>query len=173
MSFDPGLNNFAYSVIKNGKVIDCGFINDTVNDLRSEVLKDLTKKFYKKIKSLIKLHKPNLIIAERFMVRAKFLGASAEKISFMMGIVAQLAYRNKIEFELVTSALWKNRFNREIGKNELNIIYKKIKPILPHVIDSTFIGLYIVGPYTDKSVEVAIKQVRYSWIKSTNVQLKR
>jgi hypothetical protein len=164
----------AFCVIQNRKIIDCGFINDTVYDLKTEVLLPLTKKFFEVIDNLIKTYRPKVIIAERFMVRSAMMGASAEKISFMLGIIGLLCLDYKIKFELITSALWKNRFNREQNKLALNTIYKEHKKIMaPHLIDAAFIGYYIIDSYSDTTVIKTLKHLRRAWIRSTNVQQKR
>jgi Holliday junction resolvasome RuvABC endonuclease subunit len=146
LALDPGVNNFAWSVIKNDRVYRCGFVQDPVKDLTGDSLMAELKIYRKEMLALIKKYKPQALIAERFMVRGRWLGATCEKINIMLGVLADICVAKKIDLYLITSALWKNSFNRAYGAATLNNLYKTAKKDLKmpaHIIDSTLIGYYM------------------------------
>ena len=167
LSFDPGTKNFAYSIIKNGKCKEIGFLNPTVNDLKNELFMLLVRKFLRQIKRLVQKHKPDFVIAERYMVRGRFNGAQAECVNVMLGLIAFICQKLRIHFQLITAAVWKNQFHRDIGPKSLVTHYKMVKKMPPHVMDATFIGLYAKeAKYTKKSIKRNMTILEELWTTS-------
>lgn len=153
LAFDPGTSNFAWSMLDKNRVIACGFIKSTISDLTDISMESQIKVFVKFIRNLIKKFNPQMVVAERFMVRGRWLGASCEKINVMLGVVGYLCVSKGIKYRLITSALWKNRVQKDRDKTYLNERYKRMKDIKipPHVIDAAFIGAYFTcESYTNR-----------------------
>ena len=151
-------------MIKRKKINKCWFVSATIKDLTEKGFLSELALYKKEIALLIKKYKPQAIIAERFMVRGRWLGATCEKINIMLGVLADLCLIHKIDLYLITSALWKNSFNRVYGKKTLNNLYQKSKKELKlpaHLIDSTLIGLYLGNKnFEDVNLSVLIKRIQ-------------
>jgi hypothetical protein len=147
LGLDPGKNNFGAAVskidIKTGlrsKVLHTRMIENAIIDLTGNIDKE-RKKFSKELSKIIKEFSVDVLIAERFMTRGRFSGASTEYISFMLGIISTI---NK-ETRFITAAQWKNAFNKI---TPLEDFYSEI-PIVPHKIDAALISLYAAHYFTD------------------------
>jgi hypothetical protein len=140
LSLDPGKQNFAFSIvtvdIKTGlkfEIIETGMINHTITNVTTD-LKDQAKAFNKEVSAIIRKNKVDALIAERFMVRGRFMGGSSEHINLMLGRLLAI----NVETVYITAAQWKNAFNKVYC---LNDFYKEI-PLPTHRIDAALIGLY-------------------------------
>ena len=146
LSMDPGTrDSFACAVIeqinKTGKckLIESGILKHPISDLINPHLEGQKKLFTKEVRSLLKRFSPTDVVAERFMVRGRFMGASSEKISFMLGIVSSMVHPAK--FTLLTASQWKNEFNRHFS-NPIQKLYEACKGTPRHTIDASLIGYY-------------------------------
>ncbi|QJT70895.1 hypothetical protein GR7B_00097 [Vibrio phage vB_VcorM_GR7B] len=113
----------------------------------------------------------NLITLERYMGRGTMVGTTIEVCGIMIGIMTNvvqfLGY--SADIQLVTSAIWKNAFNRintkeyeSSGKKKtaqwLNLSYNLCRTSA-HELDATLIGLYGayksfgIKPYTTQASE--------------------
>ena len=146
LSFDPGLNNFAFSAaiykFKKDKlrriIIDkYGFIKNPIRNMAGEVNPGIIA-YTKEIKSLIKEFKPDIVVIERFQIRGRFMGLTAELVPLMMGILFYMLNNMHIFFFPVTAASWKNELKRRTGL-ELKVLYKTY---IPHLVDAFCLGAY-------------------------------
>lgn len=189
---DPGAVNFAYSYTKcrmrNGKfrvsILSAGMLHWTITNLTTQAQKPKKSRIKKKIpiaeqmippykyqmrrftsdwKRELKVYKPQRYTAERFQARGVAGGALGEYISIMNGILSYIALRNKIEFEFITAAGWKNWVNRFITLDDL---YKELRKDIPaHIIDATFISVHgglkhFDMPWTKEVVEETVSRLR-------------
>ena len=164
---DPGLVNFAFSIIKylpnQRKVLHSHMVKNRVTDLKINVLQQRLA-FYKEIRSYLIKYKPSVIAIERFMVRGRFGQSIAECISFMLGILSGLCAKLKIKFQLITASSWKNAFHRAL-KKDLKKLYKFLRPLPPHIVDSVLQATYAIDPtYKNFSTDY-LKQLRATWKK--------
>lgn len=155
LALDPGKNNFAAAVctvdVKTGmkfKIIHTCMILNTVTDLTQDIDKQAAK-FRQEIRILLKDYNIDYLVAERFIVRGRFMGASSEFINFMIGSLSSI----KVEKKLITAAQWKNAFNKIYDLKEF---YKQI-PLVPHKVDAALIGLYGSHYLTDTKPFECIK----------------
>lgn len=146
LSLDPGTSakSFAWAITSKTKkdketLVVSSMLRYPINDLTESSLAQQKLLFVKEMKSIIKTFNPTDIVAERYQVRGRFMGAASEKISFMLGILSTLY--PKIDYHLIIASQWKNKFNQCFSAN-LDVLYKELKPIPPHIIDSCLIGYY-------------------------------
>jgi len=165
---DPGTANYSYSYLqcqnKRGslrlKILSTGMLHWTISNLTDSPQKPIKSKRRKKIpikdqmvpcfseqqalfekdwRANTKLYAPTLWAVERFQIRRGGSGGKTiECVSMMNGILAALARRNKITFNMITAAQWKNRVN---PLHDLESIYKEVN-VPDHVVDANFIALY-------------------------------
>jgi len=140
LSFDPGKINFSFSVsdvhLETGlkyRIKTTGMIENTVTDLTGDI-ESQSRRFKREVQKIIKGYGADVLIAERFQVRGRFMGGSAELINIMLGIMAT----SRIEKKFITAAQWKNSFNKVY---DLKKFYKEI-PLVDHRIDAALIGIY-------------------------------
>lgn len=166
LALDPGTNNFAWSVVRKNKVLACGFVEKTVSDLTDKQFEAQLKAFIKEIRKLIRDYKPDMVAAERYMVRGRWFGASCEKINIMLGALGLICLSKGIKVQIISSALWKNRTQRDQYKDYLKDTYaafKKLK-IPPHVVDASYIGAYFTEPaYTKKCARRINRSLERKW----------
>lgn len=138
--FDPGKNNFSFSIVqidvrtgKKFKVVTTGMVEHTITDITTN-LDVQAKRFKKEIQSILRGYQVDAFIAERYMVRGMFMGASAEVINLMLGTLITL----NVDKRLITAAQWKNAFNKVYDLKEF---YTEV-PLVAHRVDAGLIGLY-------------------------------
>jgi Holliday junction resolvasome RuvABC endonuclease subunit len=170
IGFDPGINNFGYAVVKftnhRPKILDFDLLASTVKELTNDVFLIQCQAFALLVKSIIKKYGPKRLIMERFINRGRFFAALVEKISVMIGIAQQICSKAKVTLLVVTSASWKNAFQRET-KQDLKVIYKTYKPLPPHCIDSLLLTLYgytKLNSYTDFNFKL-LRRARRKWLR--------
>lgn len=143
LSFDPGTDNFAWCAARGRRPIGGGYIYNTVKEFEDDAT-DSMREFKKEIAALLRKYQPHHIKAERFQVRGRWMGKSAEMISFMLGIITTMS--PTIPKTYIISSSWKNRFNREYGMKT-----DKFYPIvcgtgkgrfLPHIVDAYLISQF-------------------------------
>lgn len=148
MSADPGKENFSIAVqeLENDepKVVYIELLSSPITELRENA----TPPFLEQLKTfsdyfvfLLEKYKPESVTMERFQMRFRTMGATSEVVNIMIGICSQLCLERNIPIKLVIAGEWKNHFNRH-SDIPLNDLYKSVKKLPPHVIDSALIGLY-------------------------------
>lgn len=162
ISADPGKENFSVAIqsIENGipRIVHVEMLPFRITDLKQgtdSTFLTQTDKFIEYINNILVKYKPEQCTMERYQVRFRTGGAVAEVVSIMIGVVTTLCRAHKIPVKLVVASEWKNHFNRK-SPIDLNTVYKAIKKLPPHVIDSAFIGLYYClnndSFYTEKNI---------------------
>jgi hypothetical protein len=149
LSLDPGSANFAYCVIKENKVTRTGLLNYPIKEITSE---DIVK-FIDEITELFEEEKPDIIVAERFMIR-RFLSPIVEKVGFSLGIIYSFCYKHDIKVNLITSSQWKLAIKNFINLDKLYKESKEKFKIPPHIIDAMCMGRYIMGFNSFKKEDV-------------------
>jgi hypothetical protein len=118
LALDPGKINFAFAVMDDRKVIEAGYI-PCIKDLKRAAFEKESKGFRNRYFALLEKHKPDKVVAERFMARPGGNGgAVGEYINIMLGILCTVNSSRGIPTELVTSASWKNYLNSRYGRVE-------------------------------------------------------
>ena len=142
LGIDPGKRNFGVSIVglsstgNTYKVFSGFMLNHAITDFKnSELAIEQAKAFKREINGYLKEYKVDLIVVERFMVRGRYNGATSEYISAMIGVLLV----SGVKVCIVTPPEWKNAFNK---KFDLKGMYLKLKPLPPHIVDATLIGIY-------------------------------
>jgi hypothetical protein len=159
---DPGIANFAWAILKVRKpftfrVIASGDLKHTVKALKGPMSIQASN-FIKELKALRRKYQVDSVVMERYMSRGHG-GTNIELVNSMIGLTMGFFHDKSDRFILLTSATWKNAWNRH---SDLEAFYKKVK-CTPHQVDSVGIGLYSAAlwlgekPFTffDPSVEKA------------------
>jgi Holliday junction resolvasome RuvABC endonuclease subunit len=162
---DLGLVNFGFSIIHYSatkqKVLHRHLVVNRVTDFKERMLEQ-RQAFYLEIRKLLRKYKPKILVVERFMTRGRFGQAIGECLTFMLAVLAELCHRLKIEFKAVTSASWKNAFQRRTQK-KLDNLYKYLKPLPPHIVDSVLQATYGLDPtYQHWSINY-LKKAKETW----------
>ena len=139
--FDPGKNNFGYSIVKVAfdepfryKVVTTGLIKEVVFDLTKGV-RYQARPFKREVRALLKQYDVDVVMAERYQNRGRMLGNTLELVNFMLGVMESLPVQ---DYVLVTASQWKNAFNRH---QDLKDFYTRV-PLVPHRVDAALIALY-------------------------------
>lgn len=151
LALDPGSVNFAWSIITyrpdgKYKITAAGMIQNVINDLKIGMLPKGWL-FHAEMEALVKRFNIQEIVVERFMSRGSFGGGGMEAICLELGIVLMVAEK---EFMMLTSASWKNAFNRLWPKKEYTLkdYYKERERGTPlHPIDASLMGIYYVEKF--------------------------
>ena len=118
LALDPGKVNFAFAVMEDTKVLEAGYIL-CIKDLKRDAFEKESKGFRNRYFALLEKHKPDLVVAERFMARpGSNGGVVGEYINIMLGILCTVNSSRGIPTELITSASWKNYLNSRYGRVE-------------------------------------------------------
>lgn len=148
LGLDPGKANFAFSVVKvmiakpsSFKVVETGMVENTVKDLTA-VITDEANAFKKEIRAILRKHKVDVIVAERYMNRGRFGGNTGEVVNIMIGLLVGLPV---LDIAIIPAAQWKNSFNK---KTNLEEVYKA-SSLVAHRVDATNIALYGASMYLD------------------------
>lgn len=156
LSFDPGVNNMAWSVINfknshNFQIIATGMLENTLKTMKGWSKEKQQKQFIAELIELKNKYNVNAVCAERFMTRGN-KGITIELVNIMLGSI-QCLFTEDYSM-LITAAQWKNELNKKIP---LEKIYNKFE--LPdHAIDSMFIGLYCCYSFFGKKPYLNINQ---------------
>ena len=147
LALDPGKCNFAAAVVhvdtRTGlkyKIESTEMVEHTIHDITTDLGKQASQ-FKREIQKLVKLHEVDVIVAERFMVRGRFSGGSAEHINLMLGTLLGI----NVEKRYITAAQWKNAFSKVY---DLKKFYKEI-PLVAHKVDASLIGIYGASLFND------------------------
>jgi hypothetical protein len=186
LSFDMGVNNCAYGVLKEGKIISLGFFKNTISNLIDPYYNLDIEKFIVELKELLKKYKPDAVVAERFQNRGMFRGNGSELINIMIGLLSHVCHERKIYIALITAAQWKNRFSKCFehlskvavvkGKQKkltaLEVLYESLLPFPNHMIDAHLQGWYLANMWLDNPYEKwkqgQLKKFSKTWLKENN-----
>lgn len=135
-AFDPGFRNFGYAVIDplRMKVIRNGMNEKTMTLLTTGKTAEVME-FKKFIRGLLNEGCKSLV-AERFQSRG-LMGLSVELVSFMLGIADGMFPLSRY----IIASQWKTAYGR-VGI-DLKELYRDLRPITPHQIDASLIGLWM------------------------------
>ena len=114
LGIDPGKGEFNVCLVAEGRVesTDCVVLPGyEVTDFQRS---DVVKKMKAVVRKLYRDYKPDLVVAERMMVRPG-RGAPVEGINLSLGFLLCLAPKG-VEVRLVTPAAWKNWLKRKYGE---------------------------------------------------------
>lgn len=128
LSFDPGKNDFAFSVIKKGKCQRHGFLR-TITTMEFKALPDELSRFTTDLGYLITKYKPDFIAMERMQHRPKFgAGAVTEYINVMIGIVLEMGRRERIHLMMLPATTWKTHIGKvfKVPKGEFTMATQKL-----------------------------------------------
>lgn len=181
IGLDMGMNTMAVSIVDYNRslsLVDSFPFKEALKSIIDTNLSTGYVVFVRAFIKLIKKYKPDAVYAERFQVRMRFMGASAEIIAYMLGIMHRICVKYKIAFVPITPASWKNAFNRVVQwpkginkeyrhrtkgnkryksrliitkvKTSLEAHYISIKPCPAHNLDSACIAVYGVGKHLNK-----------------------
>lgn len=147
LSWDAGTKNAALSIVdyqkdKAPRLVISLMTTDLVTSM-GETLDKQTGLFIKFFTKIIDTYKPDIISPELFMQRS-FRSNLASMISYMIGILSEIAYTRNIHFSPIMPSTWKRQIERDLIKvDELYDRSYPVKERLPdHIIDSIFIGAY-------------------------------
>lgn len=148
LGIDPGSKNMGFGVVEakvagdfKYRILEVGMFKQTIKEMKGDVRGDL-KRFKKELDRVIRAHKPDVIVAERYMNRG-IRGNTGELVGLMLGVVA-LAPVEDVSF--IPAAQWKNAVNRN---GDLKELYDSSR-LVAHVIDATSIAMYGATHYTDR-----------------------
>lgn len=151
ISADPGVENFSIcvqeldSTTNSLKVVHLELLENTIKSLLEKAqpsFNDQADFFGDYFNQIFLKYKPKNICMERYQIRGfRASGSAAELINVMLGICVNEGRRQNIPFKLVIASEWKNDFNRK-SEIPLKELYKCIKKLPPHCIDSMLIGWY-------------------------------
>ena len=173
LGIDPAVKEAGYCLLSMDETYyelhKVGLLKYTIKDL-GDKLTDKHKKscgtlpnfnlFYQELKDMISRNKPDLIVVERFSLRAhKAPKELAEKVNLMNGIISAIATKKKIPIVLINPSVWKRQFGNSKGVSALHkkgkeMVRREGKDLLPakeisrickmfpHTFDAAMISLF-------------------------------
>ncbi len=127
IALDPGKKNFAFAVMENRKVLECGYL-PPLKSLKWDDFEKESAGFRDRWFKLLEKYDPDCVLAERFMARPGGNGgAVGEYINIMLGILSTVNSSKGVPTHLLTSAQWKNYLNGRYGRVE------SMKEHFPHL----------------------------------------
>lgn len=147
------------------KFVACWQFKNTITELvdnKGVPLHVRIRRFKKEFISYLDKWNPRRVLAERFMPRG-IRGTLIEVVNIMIGVMAAICVRRKINFRVLTASTWKNslnkRFRRTKNDNPLNRLYKAFKIKQRHFVDALLIAHY----RNDKRFNdlVSLKQIEF------------
>lgn len=166
ISFDPGKNNFAYAIAEyrltreetglNYRIHETGLMQVPIQDLKAEDLTDQFSKFRIELESLLMLSSirtgknlgdVKLVTMERYMGRGVQVGTTIEVCGIMIGTTLSFMQQSQLDcrVNLITSAIWKNAFNRLVETEKKNGYLNETYNLCSapnHELDAVLIGMY-------------------------------
>lgn len=140
LGVDPGSRNMGFGVIEvkigkkwKSRIREVGMIQRTVKEMKGDVRGDLMK-FRREFNGILKRHKVDVIVAERYMNRG-IRGNTGELVGLMLGCIALSSVK---DVSFIPASQWKNAFNRNA---DLDQLYKDSR-LVAHAIDATCIAAY-------------------------------
>lgn len=146
LSMDPGVTNYAASVIRAKrvddklkiKVLGTKMVKNTIRDIKSPQAE--TEEFRKEIRDLYDKFDCSYIVAERFQTRG-IKGKTIESICMMLGVLA--TQFQDADIINLTASTWKNQYNRNLDLKDLYLDLKDKKSDKEvHELDCTLMGIY-------------------------------
>lgn len=113
LSFDPGVSNFAYSVLNHRtlELLKVGKLLTTITEANNFSQRIF---FRKQIRYLLKEFSPKYVVCEAYQNRGMFRGAQVELVNLMLGIIIDVYPK----LELVQASTWKNYMRRQYLTDE-------------------------------------------------------
>jgi len=183
MSFDMGVKNCAYAVLKDKKLKTLGFFESTISNLIDPYFNMDIDKFVSEFTGLLDKHMPNAIVAERFQNRGMFRGNGSELINIMIGLMARICHERKIYIMVIPAAQWKTQFNRNFEhlsrtilvktkvkkQTALEVLYQDLLPFPNHPIDAHLQGWYLANLLEKNQYSTwkasPLKKLSKTWLK--------
>ena len=168
LAFDMGTKNLAWAMLDKQKLIEVGFVKDTVTCLIGHEYQKQMQAFANEFTTLIKKYQPTGILIERFQSRGMG-GNTIELLNIMIGIMTLISTNNKIDVVLAAAVSWKGAHLRQFGPDKtLNDLYQQLKPFPPHFIDAHCQSYYLANIWRDNPFEKwspqQIKKKAQQWI---------
>ena len=140
LGLDPGSKNMGFGIVEakidgpfRYRIREVGMVKSPVKEMKGDVRGDL-KKFQKELNGILRRHKVDVIVAERYMNRG-IRGNTGELVGLMLGVVAMSKVQ---DVSFIPAAQWKNAINK---RTKLDQLYQDSR-LVAHVIDATCIGVY-------------------------------
>jgi hypothetical protein len=191
LSLDMGSKNLAYGLTVSKKLIELGFITNTIQTLIDPAFLPCLISFELEFKTLLNKHKPNVVLLERFQNRGRFNGNSSEYLNIMIGIISSICLQNKIYIYLISASQWKNRWTKQNPQYAKTIMvnkrvkgklvpaekilrplegfYDSLKPFPDHMIDAHLQAVYLANLWDKNPYESwkpnQIQAFAKKWIK--------
>lgn len=146
LAMDPGTKNFAFAWVKDANVCAAGILSQAIQSIKLDRLGSSSSNFMEEIERLIDQTKPDIIVIERFMVRA-FGTKLIELISFMLGVIAIICKERGIALRLITPAQWKTAAKKTIDLKKLYAEGRKYN-LPPHPLDAMCMARYVMSNFT-------------------------
>jgi Holliday junction resolvasome RuvABC endonuclease subunit len=134
---DPGIKNFAYSVIElddtslEWSVLQVGYVEKPLTKMT--LLLDEVDTFIFQIEGLFNVWHPDMVAVERFLNRGRIHQALNEVVNVGIGLIFSTALRMGAKIGIPTSGVWKNTVNRNIKIGDCyNATRKLIREGLTH-----------------------------------------
>lgn len=174
LSMDPGVTNFAWSVLKAKRggrvdVVATGMLRHTLKELTGNS-RENTDAFCAEIQELLEEYRVSHMIMERFMSRG-MKGLTIELVNTMIGILMGMWNGESASFKLVTAAQWKNEWNR---RSDLKAFYKTVNCEV-HQADAIGIGIYGAAYWFDEEPFATITKLERKLVKqiaAANIETK-
>jgi len=161
LGLDLGSVNTALSLIVGNKTIKikhAEMVPPTLRDLKDPVFDSQMKAMRQTIIKMLDKHKPNEVMAERYMNRG-IKGVQVEILGLLLGCLATLCINRKIPLRLVTASSWKNSINRQ-HPGTLDRFYRYFPISKRHRVDAILIGLYCRSKIYDvKHIRIVEKYI--------------
>lgn len=134
VAIDPGKNDFAYAVIRDGRCWSHGHVR-TITSLYVEELPDQLRRFSHDITEVLrKASAHDWLAFERMQHRPRQGGgAVSEYINLMIGIVMNMAQVRGMKLYPVPAVTWKTHFIRQLGidRKRFTMVGQKLTMKLP------------------------------------------
>ena len=157
IALDPGKKNFAFAVMEDGKVLECGYLVP-VKSLKWDDFEKESARFRGRWFDLLTKYEPDCVLAERFMARPGGNGgAVGEYINIMLGILSTVNSSKGVPTHLLTSAQWKNYLNGRYGRVET--MKEHFPHLSVHEADALGIAVYAMENELDQKGKM-LKKIR-------------
>lgn len=157
IALDPGKKNFAFSVMEDRKVVECGYLKP-LKSLKWDDFEEEAAGFRSRWFDMLLKFEPDCVLAERFMARPGGNGgAVGEYINVMLGIISTVNASKGIPTHLVTSSQWKNYLNARYGK--VATMKEHFPHLSVHEADALGIAVYAMENELDEKGKI-LKKVR-------------
>lgn len=169
LAHDPGSKNYGIAVLEvqigarnsppknlKFKVLDFWKVENTLQSLKLSGMKGKKRgktrrekvkfspeaelaSYFAEVQHATHAYDIDVQIAERYMSR-RMGGVTIELVNMELGVLRTLCMIQGTPLRLIPASQWKNEAGRQ--GIDLEDIYAKVKPVSPHEVDATMIGLY-------------------------------